>query len=377
MMRSTLVSTLLFALPTLAAAQVPPGGNGALLFESYTFDAGLAYTDVSQLTIPLTFSTRLGNRTLLTLSSGLTRVSLTGDPSGGYGDQEVSGIIDTEARLVVDLVPNRFSFLATAVAPTGIEALEVEGEAVLTALSSQVMGFSTTRLGGGGRAGAGFVGAVPAGDMALGLAATYTHSLAYTPVLGQPAEWKPGGEIRVRAGLEGTVSPQSYIRVAAIFASRQADQLDGEAQGEVGKQIHLYAALNQGLQSSTFTLYLVNSYRSAPQIESTSLGAVRLPKGNLMALGGKLEFPVARETRLVPQVEFRRLTEAPRDETGDGAMEAAGSTFRVGADLKHNLNGRVALVLEANGLFGNVGDGGGSTVGVSGFRGGLHLEFRR
>ena len=64
------------------------------------------------------------------------------------------------------------------------DRIEVEDEAVLTALSSQVIGFSTTNLGTGGQAGAGFVGAFPLGKMALGIAGTYTHSLAYSPVVG-------------------------------------------------------------------------------------------------------------------------------------------------------------------------------------------------
>jgi hypothetical protein len=304
-------------------------------------------------------------------------VSLTGDPSEGVEDQEVSGIVDTEARLVVDLVPDRLSFLATGVAPTGMEALELGEEAIVSALSSQVIGFSTTRLGSGGSAGAGLVGAIPVGQMALGLAGNYTQSFGYSPVVGQDAEWKPGGEIRIRAGVEGTVAPQSYLRVAAIFASRQADELDGTAGEKVGSVFHFYASLNQGLESSSLTLYFFDSYRSAPQIEATSIGAVQMPKGNLLALGAKLEIPVARETRLIPRAELRRLTEAPRDETGDGSMESAGSTFRVGADLKHPLNQNLALVLEVNGLFGSVGAGNGNTVGVSGFRGGLHLEYRR
>jgi hypothetical protein len=69
--------------------------------------------------------------------------------------------------------------------------------------------------------------------------------------------------------------------------------------------------------------------------------------------------------------------EAPRDGTGEGGLESAGSTFRVGADLRYPLTGNLALVAEGNGLFGNVGDGEGSTVGVNGFRAGLHLEVRR
>lgn len=377
MIRSTVVCLGIFVLTLPASAQVQSGVNTAVLFEKYTFDSGLAYTDVSELTIPLTFSFPMGNRATLTLSSGITRVSLTGDPSAGLPDQEISGVIDSEARLVVDLVPDRVSLLATAVAPTGMEALEIDEGSILTALSSQVIGFSTTRLGGGGRAGGGIVAAFPVGQMAFGIAGTFTQSVAYNPVLGLDTEWRPGAEIRVRAGLEGTVAPQSYLRIAAIFASRQADELDGVEQSEVGEQLHIYASLNQGIQSSALTLYVFDSYRSAPQVDATSIGAALLPKGNLLGLGGKLEVPVARETRLVPKVEFRKLTEAPRDGAGDGSLEAAGSTLRVGADLKQRLSPTLALVLEGNGLFGNVGDGAGGTVGVSGFRAGLHLEFRK
>jgi len=377
MMRSTAVSLALLCLGLPASAQTWVGGNGAVLFERYTFDPGLAYTEVSELTLPLTVSTWLGNRVHLTLSTGATRVSLTGDPSIGLEDQEISGIIDTEARLVFELVPDRVSFLATGVLPTGVGSLEVDEEAILRALSSQVIGFSTTRLGGGGKAGAGLVGAFPVGDMALGLAGSYTYSAAYSPLANQSAEWKPGGEVRIRAGLEGTVAPQSYLRLAGIFAARQADELDGIQQGEMGKQIHVYAALNQGIRSSSLTLYFFDSYRSAPQLEATTVGAVMMPKGNLLGVGAKLAFPLTREIRFIPRAEFRRLTEAPREGLGDEAMEAAGSTLRAGADLRLPLSQNLALVLEGTGLFGNVGTGEGSTVGVSGFRGGAHLEFRR
>ncbi len=377
MMRSTMVLMGFVLLVTPAAAQLHSGGNSAFVYEQYSFDSGLAYSGISELTVPLTFSTYLSNRTHLTVSGGLTRVSLTGDPDVGLEDKEISGIVDTEARLVVDLIPDRLSFLATAVVPTGIEALEVQEETILAALSSPVIGFSTTRLGGGGRIGGGLVGVVPVGQMALGMAGTYTHSVGYSPVLGHDMEWQPGAEIRLRAGLEGTVGPQSYLRVATVFASRQADKLDGEEKGEVGTQIHFYAALNQGLGSSSLTLYLIDSYRSAPQIEATSVGAVQVPKGNLIALGGKLDFPLSRGLTIVPKAEFRRMSEAPRDRTGSGSLESAGSTLRAGADLKYPLNPNLSLVVEATGLFGSVGVGDGTTVGTSGFRGGVHLVFRR
>ena len=377
MRRLVVVSLGLFLVVSQLSAQANVGVNTAFLFERYTFDSGLSYSEVTEMTLPFVLTTPLGRGSALTLSGGFTNVTVATPSGKNLEEQVASGLIDTEARLVVAVVPDRFNLLLTAVAPTGMKALEVEDEAVLTALSSQVIGFSTTSLGTGGQAGAGFVGAVPLGKMALGIAGTYTHSLAYSPVVGETSEWKPGGELRIRAGLEGAVGLRTYLRVATIFGSRQKDQIEGEDLGGLGNQIHTYVSLNHGMGSAALTLYGVNSYRSAPQIESTAVGAVRLPKGNLLALGARFEIPVARETRLVPLVEFRRLTEVPRDGTGDGSLQAAGSTFRVGADLKHPLTERLAIVAEGSGLFGNVGAGDGTTVSVNGFRAGLHLEVRR
>lgn len=360
-----------------AAAHGQVGVNTALLFEKYTFGSGLDYSEVSQLSLPFTLSASLGGRAALTVSGGLTRVELVGADSDSGAGKEISGLVDTEARLVMQVVPDRFSFLLTAVAPTGMKELEIEEGAVLNALSSQVVGFSTMSLGSGGRAGAGFAGALPVGELALGFAGTYTHSLAYNPVIGQDAEWKPGGELRIRAGLEGTAAPGTYLRVAAIFASRQADLIDGEEYGQTGKQLHGYAAVNRDVGSGSFTVYAMDSYRSAPQVEATGVGAVLLPKGNLLSLGARAEIPVVGETTIIPQVELRRLSEALRDASGDGTMQSAGSTVRAGANLRHAIRPGVALILEGSGLFGNVGRGDGATVDVSGFRGGLHLEIRR
>lgn len=376
MKRSAVVWIGALLLPAGLFAQTRTDVNSAVLFERYQFDPGLDYESVSQLSVPVTFTTSLGRLGLLTLSSGFTKIDLTG--ADGGADQSVSGIVDTEARIVFQVVPDRFSLLMTAVAPTGIEALDLDEGAILTALSSQVIGFSTTSLGTGGAGGFGFAGALPLGEMALGVAGSYTHAVAYAPVLGQEGEWKPGGELRVRAGLEGPVGPQTYLRVAGILASRGKDQIDGEDQGGVGNRFHLYGALNHGIGSGALTVYAFNSYRSAPQIETTAAGAVRIPKGNLLALGARVALPVTRVTRLIPRFEFRNLSEAPRDDVGDGGLEAAGTTFRVGTDLRHPLNRRVALVVQGEALFGNVvSPTSGEDVGVNGFKAGLHLEVRR
>ena len=298
MIRTALVTVACLFAGSGLYGQSPITVNSGLLYEKYEFDDGLTFTGVSQFSIPVTFGTAVGGRGELTLSSGLTKIDLTASETGGQADRSLSGIVDTEARLVLQLVPDRFSLLLSAVAPTGIESLEVEEGPILTALSSQVIGFSTASLGTGGAGGAGFAAALPAGEMAFGVSASYTQAFAYAPVLGQDGEWKPGGELRVRAGLEGPVGSRSYLSVASVYAKRQKDQVEGVDQGAVGSRLHAYVALNTGVGTGTLTLYAFDSYRSAPQLEATPLGQVVLPKGNLLALGGKAAIPVGRETEV-------------------------------------------------------------------------------
>ena len=377
MRRAWMAVTALLVSATSVAAQQEVGVNTAVLFERYDFDSGVDFSSVSQLSVPITASATLGRAGVLTLSSGFTRIDVGGTGPDGEGELSLSGLVDTEARLVVPVVTDRVSLLFTAVAPTGIEALAVNEGPILTALTSQVIGFSTANLGAGGAAGAGVAGAVPVGRMALGVSGSYTHALAYEPLLGQAEEWKPGDELRIRAGLEGAVADNTYLRIASILAIRQDDRLDGKDQGAAGNRLHGYVAVNQGVGPSTLTVYLFDSYRSAPRVEPTAVGAVLLPKANLLGVGAKFIVTVARETRVMPRIEYRRLSEAARDDTGDGSLESAGSTIRFGADLKHPLNRNLALVLEANGLFGDVGNLQGGEVGMSGFRGGIQLEYRR
>lgn len=370
------VLALLVLSVTSVSAQTAGQAGGALLVERYTFDAGLPYSAVTELSLPVTFSAALSPRSSLTVSGGLTRITLTG-ADDTVEDLELTGLVDTEARLVLGVVPDRLSVLLTAVLPTGTESLELDESPILTALSSQVVGFSTTSLGSGGRAGVGLVASLPAGDMAVGLAGSYTHSLAYGPVVGQPGEWRPGGQIRLRAGLEGAVGPRTYLRLSSIVLVRQKDQVDGVDLGRTGNQVHAYVSINHGLEVGSLTLYAMDSFRSAPQVEATAVGAALLPRGNLLAVGGRLELPVGGNARVVPRVEFRRLSEAARGDAVDESLQAAGSTLRVGADFRLPVRNDLAVVLEGNGLFGNVGDGAGSTVGVRGFRAGIHLALRR
>ncbi|NNF39255.1 MAG: hypothetical protein HKN71_11360 [Gemmatimonadetes bacterium] len=375
-MRYVTLAPAALLLATVLHGQSPTGWRSAVLMERYDFDAGLTYEAVTQATLPLTATADLGDRTRLVVSGGFTWARLTpGDAE--IPEAEIRGPVDTEARLLVTLIPERLTLLVSGVVPTGTEALEVDELDVAGALVNRAIGYAVPNLGSGGQAGVGFVGAVPWDDMALGLGATYVHAVAYAPVPGQNEHWKPGGQWRFRGGVEGPVGPRTYLRATTELGLRGEDSFDDDAVGTAGRTVHGYVSVNHGTDSGSLTVYVMDSYRSAPQVEATSLGPVRMPRGNLFAVGGRMEFRLGGALHLVPRVEYRNLREALADAETTGSLDPAGSTLRLGSDLRVAIGSGLGLVFEANGLFGNVGDGVGSTVGVRGLRAGVHLAVLR
>lgn len=363
--------------PASLAAQIRVDGRGAVFYESYTFGAGLVFDRVTEMTIPVGVNVRLGSSGTLALSGGYARVDLRSsglDPT--LGDQAVSGPLDTEARLSVNVVPGKLVALVTGVAPTGTKTVQLTQLSVLGAIASDVVGFTATNLGSGGNVGGGFAGAVPVGKFALGFGATYKQPMGYTPVLGEPDQLKPGAELRLRTGFEGAVARRTYVRLAGIVARTQKDRIalsgvDSTKNG-VGNRIIGYLSVNQGLGRGSVTLYGFDVFRGDPQIEQTAAGAARLPRGNLIAGGGRIDWPIGQRLVVAPQAEFRLSAAAPSDSVK--ALEKLGQSLRFGADVRAQIASKAALVLQGGGATGHVIQAG-TRVSLSGYRASLHLEL--
>ncbi|MGD8321935.1 MAG: hypothetical protein PVJ02_15915 [Gemmatimonadota bacterium] len=352
--------------------------ESAVLYERYDFAEGFAIggtpeiSSISQMSVPFTVAFPLGDRATLTASGGLVRVEVT-PAAGSDAIESVSGPTDTELRLEVQLVPDRLLLVGTGALPSGQGSLDVQQTAVLTVLVRDVLGFSTRSLGSGGHYGGGLAGAVEAGDMAVGFAGTYTQFGSYEPVTGTGRQLEPAGELRLRAGLEGPVGEEGYLRLAGIFSRRGQDRINGEAVVESSNRFAAYLSYNGRVGKGTLLAYAYDLYRAGARFE----GAALLPKANLVAAGLEVTLPVARSTRVLPRIEIRRSNQAVG--TGD-TLEKLGTSIRFGADLRQRLSERAALVIEASGLTGSmVSDLEASTadVGLSGFRAGVRLEVTR
>src|SRR5262249_12812975 len=123
-------------------AQEPISGRTAVIFESYKFDPGLVFNKVVEMTIPIGLTARLGNFGSAALSTGYARVDLTSADQTQLTDQTISGLLDTEGRLSINLIPGKLLFLMTGAIPTGTKTVQQEQLSILGALSSDVIGFS-------------------------------------------------------------------------------------------------------------------------------------------------------------------------------------------------------------------------------------------
>jgi len=350
-------------------------GRTAVLYESYNFDTLLVFDRVSEMTVPFGLSYSFGRLGNIALSSGYARVDLRSTDTT-LGDQQLSGLLDTEARLSVNLVPGKLVMLVTGAVPTGIKTVQQKELAILGALSSDVVGFAASNLGSGGNVGGGLVGAFPLGRWAAGFGATFRQPMGYAPVLGEDEQLKPGSEIRLRAGLEGPLARRTYVRTAAILARTSKDRIafagaDSTRNG-VGNRLITYLSVNQGIRSFSLTAYVFDVLRGDPQMEPTAVGAAVLPRGNVLALGGRLDVPLGGATTVTPNAEWRASDAAPNDTTT--ALERLGTSLRYGVDVRHRLTRSMAVVFQGAGTSGYIVQAG-DRVNLSGYRVGLHLEL--
>ncbi len=370
---------LLLSLASSALAQGRWLGRTAVLYESYSFGGGLIFDRASEMTVPLGLTYKLGPLGNIALSSGYARVDLRSSGTDTtFGDQHVSGLLDTEARLSVNVMPGKLIMLVTGAVPTGIKTVQQKELSILGALSSDVVGFAASNLGTGGNLGAGFASAFPLGRWAVGVGATFKQPMGYAPVLGEDEQLKPGNEVRLRAGLEGALARRTYVRTAAIFARTSKDRIgfsgvDSTRNG-VGNRLITYLSVNQGIQSLSLSLYGFDVLRGDPQIEQTAVGAAILPRGNLLALGGRLDVPLGGATTVTPNAEWRTSAAAPDVTTR--ALVTLGASLRFGLDVRHSLTRSAVLVLQGGGTSGHIMQAD-QRVNISGYRVALHLELTR
>lgn len=357
-----------------ASSQVSVGVRGAAVFESYDLSPSLdsMVDNVSELSVPLVATAQIGRRARLTLATGYARVSVRNQ---AQETSEITGLLDTKLRLEFQALRDRVTLFTTSSFPTATATLGSDAIPLLGVLASDVVGFAAPTLGAGGAVGGGIAVAVPVGGMALGLASSFSANGTYEPIEGQASEFRPGAELRVRAGIEGPVARRSFLRISGVFARRGNDEINGASATSIGNRFSGYLFLEQGLGSSTLVLYAFDMFRADAGLESTPVGTTLLNRGNVFVAGAQWSFPFSSGTAFAPRVELR---DSRSEVDGEGSgLKRLGRTARFGADLSQRLGGRLTGVLRADGLVGNVAHTSlGGDADIRGYRLTLQVEAR-
>jgi hypothetical protein len=358
------------AVPLGAAAQGPAGAKTVartgVYFESYSFGTGLAFDRISEMTIPVTVTQRFGDRVTVDLGTAYASASVSG--SGGKIDH--SGLVDTDIRTTVAVIPGRLLFNLVATVPTGATSVPQTMIPLFGATATDLLGFTTPNFGSGGGLSAGFASAFKLGQSwAAGTGASYRYGASYTPIEGG-TQMSVGGEARVRLGVEGPFGGGKYFRGAFVYTTSGANDLGGGGQSVIGDRALAYGAVSMPLGRNNLALYGWEMRRLRPR-GFDSPGAVVVPRGNVLALGARLERPISPKVTLVPLLEFRHELTGPT-----AKMELLGYLLRTGTDFRYRLSDRATAVVQAQLAFGKLNDAGHS-VSLLGPRLGTLIEWSR
>lgn len=334
------------ASPVAAAAQAAGTvARSGVFFESYSFGAGLAFRRISELSIPVTVTHRFGDRVVLDVGTAFASASVR-DANGNSIDH--SGLIDTDVRWTVSMIPGRLVFNLVGTIPTGATAVPDTTIPLFGATATDLLGFMTPGFGSGGGVSAGFASAFKMGsDWAIGTGASYRYGASYTPVKGG-GPLTPGGEVRARFGIEGPFGGGKYFRGAFIYTTSGGNDLGGGRESVIGDRALAYATFSMPLGRSNLALYGWDMRRLRAR-NFDAPGAVAVPRGNVLALGARLQRPLSPTLTLIPLVEFRHELTGAAD-----TMELLGYLLRTGADARYRLTESATAVVQAQLAFGTL-----------------------
>ena len=366
----------LFVAAAPLAAQEPAAGIGTtartgVVFDGYYFGPGFAFDHVVEWTVPVTLSRRFGPRLTVDVATAYARASAA---TGGR-TLELSGFTDTDVRASFAAVPGHLVLSVVGTLPTGKKTVSDSTVPLLSALATDLLDFTTPTFGSGGGLTGGFAYAVRLGERwAGGVGASYRWHASYAPA-ATTGDLKPGGEGRARLGVEGPVGGGGYFRGAVVYTASGADTLSGGggSRSLTGDRILVYSGVSLPAGRSSLSFYAYDMHRFRPRAyNSTNTVVVQVPRGNVLALGARLERPLSPALNLAPNVEFRHELA----DTSAGNLKLLGWLVRPGIDMRYRASGTVAFLFQGQAAFGRLANNG-SSVSLVGPRAVLLLEWSR
>ena len=136
----------------------------------------------------------------------------------------------------------------------------------------------------------------------------------------------------------------------------------------------MYSSVSLPAGAGSLVFYGYDMYRLRLRgLTATDSTTVQVPRGNVFALGARLERTLSPALGLAPNVEFRsELTGASA-----GSLTLLGWLVRPGVDLRYRASGRVTLLVQGQTAFGRLANGNGGSVALVGPRAVVLVDVTR
>ena len=302
---------------------------------AFTFDPGIGTKSVSQWNVPLVAVAPLGRK----MSVDLTTYYVRGTFETYDGTtQKLSGMTDTQLRLLYTLSRDRLVGSVSFNLPTGEHAASTSQFQVAGAVGSSYLSFPVSNSGTAFGVTGGMAYAQAVGSWNVGLSGSVRYLGSYAPFSDDALSYRPGMEGRVRAGAERVLGQRSRVLIGATVSTFSTDMYTGSSalvSGSYapGPRFIGELAFVRVLGRSTLTLAAWDFYRLAGDTSGVSN-----PDTKENVLNGELRVTclIAPRIRLEPMIGFRQWN--PADYLGGrlgsgGVRLQAGLTDRLSASL--------------------------------------------
>jgi hypothetical protein len=305
----------------------------------FTFDSGIGVKSVSQWNVPFVTIAPLGRK----MSVDLTTYYVSGRVVTDADTQTLSGMTDTQLRLLYTMSRDRLVGSVSFNLPTGVHAASTSQFEVAGAVGSSYLSFPVSNSGTAFGATGGLAYAQRAGAWNLGVSGSVRYLGSYAPFSDEAVSYRPGMEARVRAGVDRVLGERSRLLLGATVSTFSTDMYSGSS-GPIsgsyapGTRFIGELAFVRVIGRSTVTLAAWDFYRLAGDTNGVSNPDT---KENVLNGELRLAYPIAPRLRVEPLIAFRQWN--PSDSKGGylgGQLKSGG--VRVQAGLTDRWSAAVA-----------------------------------
>ncbi|HKV72279.1 MAG TPA: hypothetical protein VJN62_13575 [Gemmatimonadales bacterium] len=283
-------------------------GYTGFQFQSYSFSTPSGAKS-SEFAIPVVLVAPLGSSMSVDLTAHYASAKTNG--GGGGSDQTLSGLTDTQLRLLYTLNRDRLVASLSVNLPTGQRALTTNQFTVYEAVGSNYLSFPVSDFGTAFGATGGLAFATPAGAWNVGVSGAVRYTGSYT-LLSDPSgstNYKPGVEFRGRVGADRLVGQSSRFLAgltASTFSNEQLSGSGGPRTGQLAPGLRIIgdAGWTSAMGSNTLSIAVWDYYRAKGTFQQDTL-TIRTNSENVLNAEARFAIPASPQVSIQPVVGVR------------------------------------------------------------------------